>query len=399
MDFTVSDSDERFRAELRAFLEERHPGRRPRDPDERLRWQRSWAATLYDAGWAAPSWPRRWGGMELPFTRQVVYHQEMARARVPGYPGTGVNIAGPTIVEYGTDEQRRRFLRPLLRADQVWAQGFSEPDAGSDLPSLRTRAERRGDRYVVTGQKVWSSAADVADVLYALVRTGPPDSRQDGISYLVIDLAGPGVTVRPLRDLTGGAGFSEILLEGVEVPVENRIGEENGGWPIARTSLGHERAAAGLAQASAYRRVVDELHALAAEQGVAGDARVRQQLADAEIRVRLLWLNAMRTISLIAREGEPGPGSSASRLFFSLFEQRLHELGLSLLGVRGLLGRSDPHAVQRGRWLWGMLRSRASTIGTGTAEIQRNTIGERVLGLPHEPAAGDGAPAREREVT
>jgi len=388
MEFTWSDDDERFRVELRAFLESRAPGKPPKGASERLTWVKSWHALLVDNAYAGPSWPVAYGGMDLPFSRQVVYQQEIARARVPAHPGTGVQIAAPAIIKYGTDEQRRRFLRPMLRADVVWAQGFSEPEAGSDLPALRTTAVRDGDRYIVSGQKVWSSSADIADMLFTLVRTGPAGSRQAGISYLMIDLRSAGVTVRPLRDLTGGSGFTEIFLDQVVVPVDNRIGGENEGWTVTRTSLGHERAAGALNQAAMYRRVVTELQALATLRGATGDALTRQRLARIECAVRIMTLNAMRTVSDIIRLGEPGPASSVSRLFNSTFEQELHELAVDILGMSGVLGRSDPDAVEHGRWTWGFLRTRASTIGAGTAEIQRNTIAERLLGLPAEPVAG-----------
>lgn len=383
---TEAGTDEHFRAALRAFLTDHHPGRRPKDRAERLTWQKKWLATLYDAGFAGPSWPREYGGMDLPFAHQVIYQEEYARARVPGPLGTGLGIAAPTLITYGTPEQKERFLRPMLRGDSVWAQGYSEPEAGSDLPALRTTARREGAEYVVNGQKVWNSSADIADILFTLVRTGPPDSRQDGISYLLIDAHAPGVTIKPLRDLTGDAHFCEIFLDDVRVPVSNRIGEENGGWPLVRTSLGHERAAGAMNQAALYRRVLDELVALAHERGATADPLVRDRLADFEIRVRIMRLTGMRTIADILAKGEPGPASSTSRLFIALFEQDLHEFAVDLLGPYGILGRGDPHAVQRGRWVWGFLRTRASTIGAGTAEIQRNTIAEQVLGLPRDPA-------------
>ncbi|MFJ5307220.1 acyl-CoA dehydrogenase family protein [Streptomyces sp. NPDC088350] len=382
----TDETDERFRARLRAFLTEQHPGRRPKDPVERVAWQKKWLATLYDAGYAGPSWPREYGGMDLSFARQVVYQEEYARARVPGPLGTGLGIAAPTLIKYGTPEQKECHLRPMLRGDTVWAQGYSEPEAGSDLPALRTTARRAGAEYVVNGQKVWNSSADIADIVFTLVRTGPPDSRQDGISYLLIDAHAPGVTVRPLRDLTGDTHFCEIFFDDVRVPVAHRIGEENGGWPLVRTSLGHERAAGAMNQAALYRRVLDELIALAHERGATADPIVRDRLADFEIRVRVMRLTGMRTIADIMAKGEPGPASSTARLFIVTFEQELHEFAVDLLGPYGMLGRHDPHAVQRGRWVWGFLRTRASSIGAGTAEIQRNTIAEQVLGLPRDPA-------------
>jgi alkylation response protein AidB-like acyl-CoA dehydrogenase len=373
-----------FRDQLRSRFAALHPGKPPKGRAERLAWQRAWCATAVDEGLAAPSWPREYGGMDLPFEQQVVYAEEAARARIPGVPGTGVGIAGPTIIRYGTEEQKQRFLRPMLRADVIWAQGYSEPEAGSDLPSLRTTAVRDGDHYVVDGQKLWSSSADIADIIFTLVRTGAPDSGRDGITYLLIDAHAPGVTVRPLRDLTGDAGFCEIFFDAVHVPIEHRIGEENGGWAITRTSLGHERAAGSLTQARFYDRIVRELIELAQQCGYAADPVVRQRLAGLAAKQRIMSHSASRMIATIARDGEPGPASSTSRLFTTQFEQELHELAVNLQGAAGLLDRRDPHAVQKGRWTWGFLRTRASTIGAGTAEIQRNTIAERVLGLPHD---------------
>jgi len=377
--------DDDFRARLREFFTTHHPGRPPKDPRERLAWSKAWLATLFDNGYAGPGWPREFGGMELPFGQQVIYQEELASARVPGPLGTGLNIAAPTIIKYGTHEQKQRWLAPMLRGDTVWAQGYSEPEAGSDLPSLRTTARREGDEYVVNGQKVWTSHAGDADILFALVRTGTRESRQKGITYLVIDARAPGVQVRPLRDLTGGHLFAEVFLDDVRVPAANRIGEENDGWRLARTSLGHERAAGALNQAATYRRVLTELEELARERGQLSDPLVRDRFVDLEIRVRIIRYNAERTIGGILARGEAGAASSISRLLITAFEQDIHEFAIDLLGPAGLLGKSAPQAVQRSRWLFGFLRTRASTIGAGTREIQLNTVAEQVLGLPHDP--------------
>jgi alkylation response protein AidB-like acyl-CoA dehydrogenase len=322
--------------------------------------------------------------MELPFPQQVIYHEEFARARVPGPLGTGLGIAAPTIIKYGTEQQKRRWLAPMLRGDTVWAQGYSEPEAGSDLPSLRTTAVRHGDEYVVNGQKVWTSHAADADIFFTLVRTGTRESRQKGISYLVIDARAPGVQVRPLRDLTGGRLFAEVFFDDVRVPTADRVGEENDGWRLARTSLGHERAAGALNQAALYRRVLTELEELARERGQLADPVVRDRFTDLEVRVRIIRYNAERVIGDIVARGEAGAASSVSRLLITEFEQDIHEYAVDLLGPYGLLGKSAPQAVQRSRWLHGFLRTRASTIGAGTREIQLNTVAEQVLGLPHD---------------
>jgi alkylation response protein AidB-like acyl-CoA dehydrogenase len=377
---------ESFRHELKAFLKEHHPGKAPKDKHERRAWQTAFLTLAVDAGWAAPSWPKAYGGMDLPFDKQVIYSEEWSKARLPGFPGTGVGIAGPTIIKYATEEQRQKWLRPMITGQQSWSQGWSEPGAGSDLPSLRTTAVRDGNDYVINGQKVWSSSAEYADKLFCLVRTGTVESYTKGISYVVIDAHAPGVTVRPIKDMTGDALFCEIFFDNARAPIADRIGEENEGWALARTSLGHERAAGALNQATTYQRIVNELIELARERGVNNDLLIRQQLAQAVIDVRLLYVGGARMISSIIETGEPGPTSSVSRLSVSLFEQRLHVLAVDMLGADSMLARKDPDAVQRGRWVWGMLRTRASTIGAGTAEIQRNTAAERVLGLPHEPS-------------
>jgi len=377
----VADADEEFRARLREFFTAHHPGRPPKDPRERVPWTKAWLAALFDAGYAGPGWPREFGGMELPFARQVIYQEEFARARVPGPLGTGLNIAAPTILKYGTEEQKRRWLAPMLRGEVVWAQGYSEPEAGSDLPGLRTTARRDGDEYVVNGQKVWTSHAADADLFFSLVRTGTRESRQHGITYLVIDSRAPGVQVRPLRDLTGGHLFAEVFFDEVRVPAANRIGEENGGWRLARTSLGHERAAGALNQAALYRRVLTELEDLARERGQLADPVVCEAFVDLEIRVHVIRYNAERIIGDILATGEAGAASSVSRLLITAFEQDIHEFAVDLLGPAGLLGKSDPQAVQRSRWLQGFLRTRASTIGAGTREIQLNTVRIQATGM------------------
>jgi alkylation response protein AidB-like acyl-CoA dehydrogenase len=348
---------------------------------QRIERMRDWAATLYDHGFAGPAWPREYGGMDLSFTHQVVYHDEFARLNVPSHPGNGPSIAGPTLIRFGTDEQRRRYLPPMLRGDEVWAQGFSEPGAGSDLQSLSTSARRDGDEYVVRGAKLWSSYADVADIMFTLVRTGGPQSGADGISYLLIDLRAAGVTVRPLRDISGGSRFCEVFLDDVRVPVADRIGAENGGWSLARATLGYERAARALSHASAYRRRMDRLAGLLRERGVLNDPLVRDQLARCESDVRVLGFNAARVVAAIEATGSPGHAASVTRLYQSQIERSFYEVAIDLLGPDALLTSGDD-AVDGGRWQAGYLHSRGATIGAGTAEIQRNTIAEQLLGLP-----------------
>ena len=373
-----------LRSRLRTFVESNPPEPQPRDSSAQLRWRRQWAATLFEHGLAAPAWPRAWFGMELTLPQLVVYYGEMARGRVPGAPSPGAGMVGPAILQHGTDEQRRRFLPRLLRGDDVWCQGFSEPGAGSDLPSLRTRAIRDGDSYIVSGQKVWTTMATLANWCFALVRTGAEADRQRGISYLLIDMSLPGIEVRPLRNMAGNDHFAELFFDEVRVPADCRIGAENDGWRVTRTTLGHERSTMSVGRDARYRSIVRDLIALARERGSADDPVVRQRLAQLAIGARMVEWSGHRTLQLALRDGEVGPLSSTSRLFSTRFEQQLHEVAIDVIGTDAMLApRALGHGV--GRWVNGFLMTRATTIGGGTSEIQRNTIGEQVLGLPHEP--------------
>jgi alkylation response protein AidB-like acyl-CoA dehydrogenase len=385
VDFALDDKAESLRQRLRVFLQENKPGKPPKDPDERQEWLKAWRRLLAESGYAGPAWPKAWGGMELGLAEQVAYHEEMTRANVPPQAG-GLRIVGPTILRFGTREQRERYLPPMVTGDEEWCLGYSEPGAGSDLPSLRTRAVLDGDEYVVNGQKVWTSHSWMSDLMAALVRTGTDAARQHGISYLIIDMKTPGITIRPLTDMAGDVRFSEVFFDDVRVPAANVVGEPNAGWKVARTALGYERSTANTATDMRYRRILDELTALTGERGRSGDPVIRQQLAQLEISMRLLHLNNLRILSAVLRGEDPGPESSVTRLMHSLFEQRLHEFAIDMLGANALLDGRDPLAAQRGRWAWGFLRTRGSTIGAGTAEVQRNLIAERVLGLPHDPA-------------
>jgi alkylation response protein AidB-like acyl-CoA dehydrogenase len=375
--------DEEVRQRLRSFIEENHPGTAPHAPRERLAWMLSWSRLLADRGYAAPSWPKRWGGMELPFSQQLIYHEELARARLRPHPYHTQWTVGPVLMHHGTTAQCERFLRPMLRGDELWCQGFSEPNAGSDLPGLQTRAVRDGAEYIVNGQKIWTSHADTADWIFALVRTGSTESRQKGLSYLLIDMKSEGLEVRPIRDIAGGKRFCETFFRDVRVPVANRVGAENDGWAVARTTLGQERSAAFVGNGIRYRKILDELEELA-RQGDC-DQALRRELARLEEEVLILRLNYTRVFRSLSQQADPGPVSSISHLFYRQLEQRLHETAMKVIGSYGLITKEDSLAVQRGRWVAGFLATRGSTIGGGTIQIQRNTIGEQILGLPRDP--------------
>jgi alkylation response protein AidB-like acyl-CoA dehydrogenase len=369
--------------EFLAANDDRYSGK---DPAAKLAWRRDWTARLYDAGLAAPSWPIAAGGLGLTTAQQLTYSDLMRRAGAPSHPSANSWVVGPAIVEHGTPEQRERFLRPLMRADELWCQGFSEPEAGSDLPSLRTRALRDGDVYRVNGQKIWTTQATISEWMFALVRTGEPGSGRAGITYLLLPMDSPGITVRPLRDIGGGAHFAEVFFDDVEVPVANRLGAENDGWRVTRTTLGHERGTAFVISQMRYRRTVEDLMAVAARTGALEDPLLREEIAKVLVQVRALIANGSRMLNRVLAGEDPGPVSSANRLFAAEFEQRLSILGMRLAGDRAVLGTSDPAAFDSGRWTYGYLMTRAATIGAGTAEIQRNTIAERVLGLPRMDA-------------
>lgn len=351
---------------------------------DRIERARAWHAELVDDGLAAPGWPKSVGGLELSLEDQLEYYRMTTAAGAPPHPCPLSFIVAPTLIQHGTQQQKDRFLRPLLRADEFWCQGFSEPGAGSDLASLSTRAVRENGVYRVTGQKVWTSMADRADWMFALVRTGPlGDQRStEGITYLLIPMGSPGITVRPLRDISGAAHFAEVFLDDVEVPVDNVVGAEGQGWAIMRTSLGHERATAFLADEFKYRHTADQVIELVVSRGLDSDPLVRQDVAVLESGVRGIAANSARALAAVLRGEDPGGVASVNRLVKSEFEQHMHALALRVLGPYAALGSRAQDAVDRGRWTYGYLMSRATTIGAGTAEIQRNTIAEAVLGLP-----------------
>ena len=364
--------------DFRRRRDEAVPGATP----DRIAVARAWHAELVDHQLAAPGWPRDVGGLDLPLADQLDYYRMTTDAGAPPHPCPLSFILAPTLITHGTAAQKDRFLEPLLRADEFWCQGFSEPVAGSDLSSLSTRAVRDGDTYRVTGQKVWTTMADRADWMFALVRTGTGEKPSDGITYLLIPMTSPGITVRPLRDVSGAAHFAEVFLDDVEVPVENRVGDEGAGWSIMRTSLGHERATAFLADEFKYRRTADRVIDLVVAQGLADDPLIRQDVARLESGVQTIAANSARALASVLRGEDPGGVASVNRLVKSEFEQHMHALALRATGPSAVLGSRAPDAVDGGRWTFGYLMSRATTIGAGTSEIQRNTIAETVLGLP-----------------
>jgi alkylation response protein AidB-like acyl-CoA dehydrogenase len=370
-----------FRAEVRAFIAEnlqeesrRRSGRRFEDAD------RDWSRKLGEAGYAGLTWPEEYGGAGAPYSHQAIFLEEMAEAEAPGHIGViGIGMAGPTIMAWGTDEQKQRYLPKILNADEIWCQGFSEPGAGSDLAAVRTRIEDKDDHFLVNGQKVWSSFAHIADFCI-LVGVGDPDApRYEGLTYVIADMHAPGVEVRPLTQITGHAEFNEIFFTDAKVPKENLIGEVGGGWQVAMTTLLHERGTLGFALAATLDVAVRKLVALAKERNVT-DAILRDRIAREWIELQAIRYTNLRSLTSLVKTGIPGPEGSLSKLVWSENNQRLTKLALEILGSHAQL--TDGGGYQQGYWQYQQLRSRGNTIEAGTSEILRSIVAERVLGMP-----------------
>jgi len=378
VDLRDNQDEAAFRAELRAWLEASLPEVKRGGRGGAARFDdpfgREWSRMLYDAGYAGLTWPKEYGGAGAPYSFQAIYYEEMARAQAPAHVGViGLGMAGPTIIAHGTAAQKEAHLARILSAEEIWCQGFSEPDAGSDLAAARTRAERRGDVYVVNGQKVWSSFAHIADFCILVTQSDPDAPRYKNLTYLIVDMHSPGVEVRPLRQITGEAEFNEIFFDDVEVPVENRLGEEGEGWQVAMTTLLHERGTLGFALTAALEVGVGKLLDVARERGN-GNAALRERVATEWIELQALRFTNYRSLGTLQRTGIPGPEGSAIKLRWSEQNQRLTKLGRELLGAEGNL--------DDGWWHHQQLRSRGNTIEAGTSEVLRNIVAERVLGLP-----------------
>jgi alkylation response protein AidB-like acyl-CoA dehydrogenase len=381
VDLRDTPEEATFRAEVRGWIEANFPDelRGHRGGEGRFeQLGRDWSRKLHEAGYAGLTWPREYGGAGAPYSFQAILLEEMARAEAPQHIGViGLGMAGPTIIAHGTEEQKLRYLSKILSAEEIWCQGFSEPGAGSDLAAVRTLAQPRDDRFVLNGQKVWSSFAHIADFCILVARSDPESERHAGLTYLIVDMKAPGVEVRPLRQITGESEFNEIFFTDVDVPRENVLGEVGGGWQVAMTTLLHERGTLGFALAGALDVAVRRLLSLARERG-ADDPLVRDRIAQEWIELQALKLTNYRALTTLMQTGIPGPEGSASKLRWSEANQRLTKLALELLGPEAQLmdGETD------GYWQYQQLRSRGNTIEAGTSEVLRNIIAERVLGLP-----------------
>jgi alkylation response protein AidB-like acyl-CoA dehydrogenase len=383
MDLSYTAAEEQFRAELRAWLVANPPGAAPEQLDDWVDYGKRWQRALYEAGWCGVHWPREYGGRGASLVEQIIFQEEMARAGTPQLINlAGLTMGGPVLIAHGTEAQKRRHLQRILSADEIWCQGFSEPNAGSDLAALKTRAVLDGDSFVVNGQKVWTSFARYADWCMLLVRTDPEAPRHRGITFLLVDMHSPGVTVRPLRQITGEEDFNEVFFEDVRVPRANVVGALNGGWEIAITTLMHERQTLTFSRQLQSRVALNGLLAFARRAPAARAPLLRQKLAAAYIESEAMKYTSLRNLTRVLRGGVPGPEGSIEKLLWSEMYQRMLDTAVEITGPYAQLATGSPHAVEGGRWSHLMLYSRGRTIAAGSSEIQRNIIAERVLGLP-----------------
>jgi alkylation response protein AidB-like acyl-CoA dehydrogenase len=394
MDFGFSEEEERFRGRVRAFLDSNLPegwgkeDARPADEATRIKVLREWQKKLFQNGFVGMAWPREYGGQGATQIEQAIFYEELARYRLPvSLNPVGVNLVGPTLITHGTEAQKKRFLHAILSGEHIWCQLFSEPNAGSDLAALRTRAELDGDEFVVNGQKIWSSFAHYADWGILLARTDPTAPKHRGITYLLLDMKSPGVNPRPLRQMPGSSEFCETFLDNVRIPRDNVVGKINEGWRVATTTLSNERGTTTLATMIRFQRTFDELVELARVTRRSGrpsteDPIVRSRLAEFYVDLQKLRYSAFRAFSNVLRGGSPGAEGSTLKLHWSEFHQRMQEFAMELQGSNSQLTRDSQHAIRNGLWQYTFLWSRSDTIYAGTSEIQRNIIAQRVLGLP-----------------
>jgi alkylation response protein AidB-like acyl-CoA dehydrogenase len=392
MDLTWSAEEDAFRAEVAEWLRANVPqtdkvlGEDEFDDDAAsFEFRRDWQRKLGEAGYLAMHWPKEYGGGGRSLVEQVIFNEEYAKANAPQPVNSlGLNLVGPTLMTHGTEEQRKRFLRNILTATEIWCQGYSEPNAGSDLAGLQTKAELVGDEFVINGQKIWTTLAPFGDWIFVLCRTDPSAPKHQGISYILCDMHQPGVEMRPIKQMTGTSGFGEVFFTNARTPKDMLVGTLNDGWRVAMTTLMFERGGNILGSAVRFRRMMTALKQLAETAKHNGgsaieDPVIRRELGKRLVEVELLRRNSERAMSPLLNGDPPGPESSMGKLYWSEWYVRATELAMEILGHTGLRTEASNY------WLTEYLAARASTIYTGTSEIQRNILAERVLGLPRGP--------------
>jgi len=389
MDVRFDKATEEFRHAVRTWLSANVPQEpMPSEPEGAFQHMRTWQKKMCDAGWAGIHWPQAYGGRGATLLEQAVFQEELARAQAPPLAnGLGLMIVGPTLMAHGTEEQKKRYIPRILSAEEIWCQGFSEPNSGSDLASLQTRAVQDGDDFIVNGQKIWTSMAHFADMCILLTRTDPQAPKHKGISFLLVDMHSPGITVKPLRQMPGGSEFNEVFFENARVPKQQLVGQLNEGWRIAMTTLTHERGSASFGTQVQIRHSLDDIIATAQRvtrhgQPLSADPVIRQKLAQAYIRVDIMRLNNYRSITQQLRGQPPGPEASLDKLYWSETNKWMQDIGQEILGLLSQLDPTSDYYPTSANLQFSFLWSRAETIFSGTSEIQRNIIGERVLGLP-----------------
>jgi alkylation response protein AidB-like acyl-CoA dehydrogenase len=375
VDLTFTDSERAFQEELRTWLAEHPAGESPEGEDESYAWRRDWQRELYDGGWAAVHWPREYGGRGASLMESAIFFEEISRAKAP-LPANvlGLLLGGPTVLAWGTDEQKERYLDPILSAEEIWCQGFSEPDAGSDLAALKTAAVKDNGGWRVTGQKVWTSGAQYSKWCMLVARTDREAAKHKGLTYFLMDMDQAEVDVRPLRQITGEPEFNELFIEGAYIPDENVVGGVGNGWKVALTTLMNERAGLGFSLQVRLRQLVDELWAEARANGTIEDPRIADTLADLHLRTETLRLLAWRGLSTIQKYGQPGPEGSLVKWLWSETNQMLTQFAVDVVGPEALTANT--------KWSYELLRARGNSIEGGTTEILKNIIAERVMGLP-----------------
>ena len=382
MDLTFSERETAFRDELRAWLADNGPDPKPAEggDEAQLAWRRDWQRRMYEAGWAAPAWPVEYGGRGSTPSESAIYFEEIGRAGVPlAVNVLGLLLGGPTLMAWGTDEQKERYLGPILSGEEIWCQGFSEPEAGSDLASLKTRATKDNGEWVVTGQKVWTSGAQYSKWCMLVARTDPNVPKHKGLTYFLMDMEQDAVQVRPLRQITGEAEFNELFIEEAKIPDENVVGGVGNGWNVALTTLMNERAGLGFALQIRLRQLLDDVIAIAAERGLLEDPLYADRLAELHIRTESVRLLAWKGLTDVERYGQPGPEGSLVKWLWSETNQQLTQLAADIVGAEALTGDTS--------WSYELLRARGNTIEGGTTEVLKNIVAERVLGLPRLKAA------------
>jgi alkylation response protein AidB-like acyl-CoA dehydrogenase len=392
MELSYSKEDEAFRKEVRNWLKHNLPKKdksisdlMPHDP-ERVKRAKEWQRKLYDAGYVAMGWPKEYGGQDADVMRQTIVNEEMVLARAPGLVGaSGLGMLGPTLIQLGTEEQKRRYLPKILTAEEIWCQGYSEPGSGSDLASLRTRAELVGDEFIVNGQKVWTSNAQFSDWMFCLVRTDPEAPKHRGISYILIDMETPGITVRPLVQMTSDAGFNEVFFEDAHVPRANLVGELNQGWMVANATLFHERNMLG--STTRTQLMMQNLIRLARSRQrygkpAAQDPVIRQKLADLLTRVEAMKYHLYRQLTNELKGRAQGIGAMVNKLVGTELNHDICALALEIMGSYAPLNRGAAHVIDNGIWPYEFMLTLGLVIGGGTSQIQKNIISERGLGMP-----------------